>query len=107
MYNETPPPPPLFRREEMVRTLKGKRKAWTLLMKLVQLIKAKIEPVNFENLTIRRAILNQDRVGIMCQTYCKNEQLWSSTYIAKISDKMKVRMDDGTEAEGGDKAILL
>jgi len=53
MYDKTPP---LFRREEMVRTLKCK--SLKSPDEIPSFEKGKVELVNFENVVIRRAVLN-------------------------------------------------
>jgi quercetin dioxygenase-like cupin family protein len=44
----------------------------------------------------------------MHKTSCRNKQLQGPAYIYKISGRMKVRMDDDTEIEGGpgDTAVI-
>ncbi len=60
MYNKTPA---LFRREEMVRTLKMQKKSLNSSDERRSFEKGKVELVNFENVIIGRAVLNQDEVG--------------------------------------------
>jgi hypothetical protein len=55
MYNKTPP---LFRREEMVTTVKMQKKSLNSPDEICSFEKSKVELVNFENVIIGRAVLN-------------------------------------------------
>jgi hypothetical protein len=61
MYNKTPP---LFRRKEMVTTAKMQKKSLNSPDEICSFEKGKVELVNFGNVIIGRAVLNQDEVGV-------------------------------------------
>jgi hypothetical protein len=107
MYNQTPA---LFRREDLVRTLKMQKKRLNSPDEIRSFEKGKVELVNFENVIIGRAVLNQDGFGIkICQTYPKTNRCEAPHTSVIISGSMKVRTDDVTEAECGpsDSAVRL
>ena len=70
--------------------------------------KGKVELVNFENVTIGRAVFEPGWSWDKCvKPIVKTNSCEAPHTSVIISGRMKVRMDDGTEAEGGPGDIAV